>query len=163
VVAGGGALVPPAEAEVLVWSVPADPDALEDHLRSHPGIRWVQLPWAGIEPYVPVVQAHPERTWTCGKGVYAEPVAELALTLLLAPGRLPWPRRRRRGDDVDAATGPQHPGRAGRGARRRRHRHLAAAAPGALRVRDHGRPPEPGDHARRRSCGRRRGARCRPG
>ena len=47
-------------------------------------IDWVQLPWAGIEPYVDVVRAHAERTWTCGKGVYAEPVAEHALALALA-------------------------------------------------------------------------------
>ena len=47
----------------------------------------MQLPWAGIEPYVEVIRAHADRTWTCGKGVYAEPVAELALTLLLAGKR----------------------------------------------------------------------------
>jgi phosphoglycerate dehydrogenase-like enzyme len=45
-------------------------------------IRWVQLPYAGIEPYVGVI--HDDRTWTCAKGVYAEPVAEHALMLLLA-------------------------------------------------------------------------------
>jgi phosphoglycerate dehydrogenase-like enzyme len=44
----------------------------------------VQLPWAGIEPYTAVVRAHADRTWTCGKGVYADPVAEHALALLLA-------------------------------------------------------------------------------
>src|SRR5918994_842478 len=59
-------------------------DALGDLLDARPGIRWVQLPWAGIEPYVDVVRAHPAPTWTCGKGVYAEPVAEHALGLALA-------------------------------------------------------------------------------
>ena len=44
----------------------------------------MQLPWAGVEPYVGVIRAHADRIWTCAKGVYAEPVAELALTLLLA-------------------------------------------------------------------------------
>jgi phosphoglycerate dehydrogenase-like enzyme len=44
----------------------------------------VQLPWAGIEPYVETIRRHPDRRWTCGKGVYAEPVAEHALALLLA-------------------------------------------------------------------------------
>ena len=53
-------------------------------LDAHPQIEWVQLPWAGIEPYVEVVRSHAERTWTCGKGVYAEPVAEHALALALA-------------------------------------------------------------------------------
>jgi phosphoglycerate dehydrogenase-like enzyme len=47
----------------------------------------VQLPFAGIEPYVEVVRAHADRTWTCGKGVYAEPVAEHALGLALAGRR----------------------------------------------------------------------------
>jgi phosphoglycerate dehydrogenase-like enzyme len=81
---GGGEVVSPEDAEALVWAETSDPAALNQTLRSNPGIRWVQLPWAGIEPYVEVVAAHPERTWTCGKGVYAEPVAEMALTLLLA-------------------------------------------------------------------------------
>jgi phosphoglycerate dehydrogenase-like enzyme len=84
VLAGGGALVDPADAEVLVWTVPGAGDELGAVLDAHRGIRWVQLPWAGIERQVDVVRAHTDRTWTCGKGVYAEPVAEMALTLLLA-------------------------------------------------------------------------------
>ena len=85
--AGGGALVEAGDAEALVWSAPADPGGLGEVLDAHDRIRWVQLPWAGIEPYVDVVRAHPERTWTCGKGVYAEPVAEHALALVLAGRR----------------------------------------------------------------------------
>jgi phosphoglycerate dehydrogenase-like enzyme len=84
VVAGGGELVDVEAAEALVWTVPGDAEALGETLHAHPGIRWVQLPWAGIELQVDVVRRHPDRTWTCAKGVYAEPVAELALTLLLA-------------------------------------------------------------------------------
>ena len=42
----------------------------------------MQLPFAGIEQYVHLVDD--DRTWTCGKGVYAEPVAEMALALALA-------------------------------------------------------------------------------
>jgi phosphoglycerate dehydrogenase-like enzyme len=42
----------------------------------------VQLPWAGIEPFVEVLDD--DHIWTCGKGVYAEPVAEHALMLMLA-------------------------------------------------------------------------------
>jgi phosphoglycerate dehydrogenase-like enzyme len=78
---GGGELVPLEHAEVLVWAHPNDPGGLSRAVADHPGLRWVQLPWAGIEPYRDVVD-HDHR-WTCGKGVYAEPVAELALTLLL--------------------------------------------------------------------------------
>jgi phosphoglycerate dehydrogenase-like enzyme len=84
VVAGGGELVEPGGAEALVWTVPGDAGALDDVLLANPDIRWIQLPWAGIERQVDVVRRHRDRTWTCGKGVYAEPVAELALTLLLA-------------------------------------------------------------------------------
>jgi phosphoglycerate dehydrogenase-like enzyme len=81
---GGGELTDPADAEALVWALPSAPAELGEVLDANPQLGWVQLPWAGIEPYVDVVAAHPERTWTCGKGVYAEPVAEMALTLLLA-------------------------------------------------------------------------------
>ena len=84
IVAGGGELVDAGDAEVLVWAVPHDADALDATLRDNPGIRWVQLPWAGIEHQVDAVRAHADRTWTCAKGVYAAPVAEMALTLLLA-------------------------------------------------------------------------------
>ena len=45
-------------------------------------IRWVQLPFAGIENFVEHLDH--DRTWTCGKGVYAEPVAEMALALGIA-------------------------------------------------------------------------------
>ena len=84
VCAGGGSVVGVEEAEAVVW---ADPDAaagLSKLLDSHDALRWVQLPWAGIEPYVDVVRAHAERVWSCAKGVYAEPVAEHALALALA-------------------------------------------------------------------------------
>ncbi len=82
VVAGGGRVVDPDEAEALVWTSATDPEGLAALLADHPAIRWVQLPFAGIEPYRDVLDT--ERTWTCGKGVYAEPVAELALALLLS-------------------------------------------------------------------------------
>jgi phosphoglycerate dehydrogenase-like enzyme len=82
--AGGGVVVPVEEAEGVVWAAPDDPGGLSKLLDDHPGIRWVQLPWAGIEPYVEVVQAHDGLVWACAKGVYAEPVAEHALALTLA-------------------------------------------------------------------------------
>jgi phosphoglycerate dehydrogenase-like enzyme len=82
--AGGGEVADAAHASAVVWTSPSQPERLDDLLRSHPRLAWVQLPWAGVEPYVPVIRAHPERTWTCGKGVYAEPVAEHALALAIA-------------------------------------------------------------------------------
>jgi phosphoglycerate dehydrogenase-like enzyme len=82
ITAGGGQVVPLAEAEALVWGSPTDADGLAGALRDAPDIRWVQLPWAGVEAFVHLMDD--DRLWTCGKGVYAEPVAELALTLALA-------------------------------------------------------------------------------
>jgi phosphoglycerate dehydrogenase-like enzyme len=82
--AGGGEHVSPDAAEGLVWTETTDAAGLDDLLRRHPDLGWVQLPFAGIEPYVDVVRAHAGRTWTCGKGVYADPVAEHALGLALA-------------------------------------------------------------------------------
>jgi phosphoglycerate dehydrogenase-like enzyme len=79
---GGGEVVEPADADALVWAETSDPAGLNRLLQDHPQIRWVQLPWAGIEPYLGVVDH--KRRWTSGKGVYAEPVAEHVLGLLLA-------------------------------------------------------------------------------
>jgi phosphoglycerate dehydrogenase-like enzyme len=81
---GGGRVVAPNEADAIVWTHPDDPAGLDQLLVEHPRLAWVQLPWAGIEPYVATVRTHPDRTWTCGKGVYSEPVAEHALALGLA-------------------------------------------------------------------------------
>lgn len=80
--AGGGTVVPPDRATGLVWAHPADPDGLADLLARHPGLRWVQLPFAGIETYAPVLDH--DRAWTCAKRIYGETTAEHALTLLLA-------------------------------------------------------------------------------
>ncbi len=62
--AGGGRLVDAAEAEALVWTAVADRDGLGRVLDENPQLRWVQLPFAGVEPYIEVIQAHGERTWT---------------------------------------------------------------------------------------------------
>jgi phosphoglycerate dehydrogenase-like enzyme len=77
-----GDLVDVVDADALVWVDPDDPAGLRAVLDHHPDIDWVQLPWAGIEPYREVLDR--DRRWTCGKGVYAEPVAEHALALALS-------------------------------------------------------------------------------
>ena len=82
VIAGGGELVDVGVAEGLVWGDPRDAAALSATIAAARQASWVQLPFAGIENFVHLVDD--EHTWTCGKGVYAEPVAELALTLGLA-------------------------------------------------------------------------------
>jgi phosphoglycerate dehydrogenase-like enzyme len=80
--AGGGEVVEPGDATAVVWTASDDPDGLAALLAAHPAIDWVQLPWAGIEPYVGLLGDG--RVWSCAKGVYADPVAEHALALLLA-------------------------------------------------------------------------------
>jgi phosphoglycerate dehydrogenase-like enzyme len=89
VVAGGATVVGPAEAEALVWTATglepgAGPADLAAVLARYPGIRWVQLPWAGVEPYAGAGVFDQAHIWTSGKGVYARPVAEHALALALA-------------------------------------------------------------------------------
>jgi len=82
ITAGGGTLVEPAEAEVLVWTEPMDGPRLAAQLAAAPGIRWVQLPFAGVDAFVSLLDDG--RTWTSTKGAYSEPVAEHALALGLA-------------------------------------------------------------------------------
>ncbi len=87
---GGGTVVGVDRASALVWADPARPDALPPLLGPH--IDWVQLPYAGAESFLDLLDR--ERTWTCGKGVYARPVAEHALASILAllRGFVPYAR-----------------------------------------------------------------------
>lgn len=81
--AGGGVLVDdPSEAEGLIWIAPRDPSRIARTLTDGPGIRWIQLPFAGIEPFHGHLTT--DHVWTSGKGVYADPVAEMVLAMLLA-------------------------------------------------------------------------------
>lgn len=82
VIAGGGHIVEAADASAIVWTAARDPFGLREILDAHGHLEWVQVPFAGIENFVPILDD--DRTWTCGKGVYAEPVAEHALALALA-------------------------------------------------------------------------------
>ena len=84
VAAAGAQRVEPADAEALIFLAPDDTEGLAQALRDAPDAKWVQLPWAGIEAFVSAGVLDPSRIWTCGKGVYAEPVAEHALALALA-------------------------------------------------------------------------------
>jgi phosphoglycerate dehydrogenase-like enzyme len=77
--------VPPAEATGLIWAAFDRPTQLAEVLAEHPHLDWVQLPWAGVENFRETIDH--ERRWTCAKGVYADPVAEHALGLLLAGRR----------------------------------------------------------------------------
>jgi phosphoglycerate dehydrogenase-like enzyme len=81
---GGGAVVPLAEANGLVWLIPGRPDQLQEALNSHPRLDWVQLPSAGVEKFAAAgVFDHPA-VFTCAKGSFAGQVSEHALMLILA-------------------------------------------------------------------------------
>ena len=85
VTAGGGVSVADiADAEAIVWAAD-EPERLGGAL--HPGIRWVQLSSAGIEDWFEAGVIDNRRTWTAAKGVYAEPIAEYVLAMLLAGAR----------------------------------------------------------------------------
>lgn len=78
--AAGTQVVPIEEATGLIWADPQNPGLLPETV--HDGLDWVQLPYAGIEPFLHMLDR--DRIWTCGKGVYARPVAEAALAMTLA-------------------------------------------------------------------------------
>lgn len=80
--AAGGTVVAPAEASALIWADPAASQAFPGVVAAAPDLEWIQLPYAGIENFADSLD--PARTWTCAKGVYAEPVAEHIITLALA-------------------------------------------------------------------------------
>lgn len=84
---GGGEVVKkPAEASGLIWTDPRAPKALGKILK-RTSIRWVQLPFAGIESFFAAGVIAADRTWTCAKGIYGPATAEHALALLLAAAR----------------------------------------------------------------------------
>jgi len=69
----------------LVWTDYHRPDLLRQVLSENPQLTWVQLPFAGVDAFVDILDAPP--TFTCAKGSYSQPVAEHALALMLALGR----------------------------------------------------------------------------
>ena len=86
--AGGGTVSPLSkDTRGLVWLSEKRADELTQILESHPGIEWVQLPWAGVDGFRDIFAAIDHETapvFTSAKGSYAEPVAEHAFALALA-------------------------------------------------------------------------------
>ncbi|MEY2673599.1 MAG: hypothetical protein RLZZ514_164 [Actinomycetota bacterium] len=82
-----GAELSPLSPDVkgLVWTDYHRPDLLREVLSKNPQLTWVQLPFAGVDAFVDILDAPP--TFTCAKGSYSQPVAEHALALMLALGR----------------------------------------------------------------------------
>ncbi|MDQ6838077.1 MAG: hydroxyacid dehydrogenase [Actinomycetota bacterium] len=85
VVAGGGTVVgTDAGPQALVWLNSADVEGLKGTLVSTPSVRWVQLPFAGVENVATTGMFDDGRTWTSAKGTYGPACAEHALALALA-------------------------------------------------------------------------------
>lgn len=79
--AGGGEVVEVSEAQGLIWTDFDTTDQLVATLDRNLGITWVQVPFSGVETYLPYIDA--TRRWTSAKGVFGGAVAELALGLLI--------------------------------------------------------------------------------
>jgi phosphoglycerate dehydrogenase-like enzyme len=92
IASAGGELVEPGRAEALIWTDPIDAGGLAALLRAQPHIRWIQLPFAGVDRFAGLFGDG--RTWTSTKGAYSEAVAEHTLALGLA-GLRQLPRRAR--------------------------------------------------------------------
>ena len=84
VVRGGGSVVPLEQANGIICTG----DDIELLRRSLlPDVRWVQLGSAGIETWFDAGLMNSEVVWTAAKGVYARPIAEHILALILAAAR----------------------------------------------------------------------------
>ena len=82
---GGGTVVPIESARALIFADPMAAAAFPDLIRRGPDVEWVQLPYAGVETFARHLDR--DHLWTCGKGVYAPPVAEWIMTALLTAFR----------------------------------------------------------------------------
>lgn len=85
--ASEASLVPmSSDVEALVWTDYARPDLLVETLEANPQVKWVQLPFAGVDAFSHIIQR--PITFTSAKRSYSEPVAEHALMLAMALGRV---------------------------------------------------------------------------
>lgn len=84
-VAGGELTTLSPDVEALIWTNYSRPDLLRQTLDANPQLKWVQLPFAGVDAFADVISREP--MFTSAKGAYSEPVAEHVLALCLALGR----------------------------------------------------------------------------
>jgi len=98
VAAGGGAIGELSDrTRGLVWLSEKRADELIEILQAHPGIGWVQLPWAGVDGFADVLARYADGSgplFTSAKGAYSEPVAEHAVALAQAVLRELAPKAR---------------------------------------------------------------------
>ncbi len=94
--AGGGEVAELSEStRGVIWLSSKSAADLVTILDEHPGIGWVQLPWAGVDAFAGVLSTFAGKDrplWTSAKGAYSQPVAEHALALALALLRV-FPKR----------------------------------------------------------------------
>ena len=78
----GAEIVESEVAEGLIWADPSRPDLFPEIAQNAEKLEWIQLPYAGIEPFANLLDE--KWIWTCGKGIYAPAVAETAMALSLS-------------------------------------------------------------------------------
>ena len=85
--ASGGKVSPlTVDVRALVWTDYSDPESLADAIAKNPQLQWVQLPFAGVDAFSELLEL--PVTFTSAKRSYSEPVAEHALMLAMALGRV---------------------------------------------------------------------------
>jgi phosphoglycerate dehydrogenase-like enzyme len=84
--AGGSLAALGADVHALVWTDYSRPDLLKTTLESNPQLKWVQLPFAGVDAFKDLL-GH-DVVFTSAKRSYSEPVAEHALMLSMGLGRV---------------------------------------------------------------------------
>ncbi|MHB1171866.1 MAG: D-isomer specific 2-hydroxyacid dehydrogenase family protein [Lacisediminihabitans sp.] len=86
--AGGGEVAElSSDTRGVVWLSSERSTELAELLEQNPQVGWVQLPWAGVDAFAPVLASYAGTSrplWTSAKGAYSQPVAEHALALTLA-------------------------------------------------------------------------------
>ncbi|NLZ97829.1 MAG: hydroxyacid dehydrogenase, partial [Micrococcus sp.] len=84
--ANGFSIVEPDDggATAIIVVRMLDSAIIDQTLAANPAVSWVQLPFAGVESFLPVARQYPEVSFTSAKGTFAPPVAEHALALTLA-------------------------------------------------------------------------------
>lgn len=82
--AAGGTLGDHANADALVWLPVGKSERLRQIISANENLRWVQLPWAGVDAFDTDILANRSLTFTCAKGAYQGEVSAHALLLTLA-------------------------------------------------------------------------------
>ncbi len=81
IIEAGGVIADLVGADALIWADPGDAEGLKRALEINPDLKWVQLPFAGVDKLLDALDEN--RVWTSAKGAYGDPVAEHALGLAL--------------------------------------------------------------------------------